>query len=1174
MFDKLDLENFLSTSGFSKSESLIRLGRIQSLIPSNSNHVVFVPIGIDCRYNDGCLETANYLFFDLFTFLTSELESKDMLEDIAEDLMIAITNDWVAVYCNPLIYDVVLPFIYHWRNINVFCLKKFNSDTDELEMYKVNSFIKMMEGRDKVMIPYKTRKDFSGIKLDKFLVEKWPIIQSYALDGVGKGTFFTIEHEVINIYNKITDFFGDLDGQKLYKCLLESVKLTVKHWDEVNKMFSCESFDELTHKKASEPLTSYYKHGSISHQPTQQVVRPFVKFGTFTQPDSEYLPEQKLRNSNQGSFPLHMLLQSVAPQSQIVCTRTYFFPPNIYATVEEKENFRRLTLLYSLCVEACQIAIKRFCESNQDKNLKPRDDAANHILPFLGTLATSKLDIQPTVQVSLESAVENKNSIQWCQVEHVSKESTIKRITVSVHNIPSYTNTVLGSVEFSDTFVDSYINLDETFCETSSEYLVLTSCIDAYKEFSCSGLKDQKLERRQFIQTTSNFSRGDILKQPVVNDKKNDIIINNLLFCSTSQLIHSTSEVSIEFLFEKMQGDSDDSQLLSFSLKVKDYQPISVDLLKDVDRIELTSPTLTDSNVLFEMPLMQVVLKSTSTLCCHPLLFSDSAFVNLSGSSCFAIAIPNENWSFFQKEIVPSFIKRNLKIQTSEENPFFKNDTENCIDALKEAVANFATMHNKKLSYKSSQCKFDFHKDKSRFSWFRKNIEDFECHLSVSRRFEGQIVTKQQKDILLKMTTELKSFNESKVPVYIVIGNPTSHTGQLVKSLVECSREKKRWVVIQCTSKNQTDELDYLKLLKSINLAVSKRKSIRPGAAANKKLQIIINCNGYFDMYQLISVVLSDENTKISNVIYCTDDIIANQYSAAGWCNSVVYTGVSNSQKDVNFKQIQHYNRLSITNASFVFAEKGVKIQSKDFNVLLNDEFERNEFVRMRMMSLPFMYLSKKILPSHNKLIKIDRLSVDFYQPLLKGVFETRLRAIKKLVSNSLVAVTGIVSFIGNKLDHEVTYATKTKCLTYVIKDQNGLIPQPPKNLNVENNKPVSYHLTFYGTSICKQTVMDWIQKCGRQKPTLKQHKTKDDLSQKEYTFIQNMHKTEELPEGYYYNGNHYVNFFNDIKSQYHPKIDRFIEEYLKEQNLKVDAYNLKLKKTEVPDMFQPMKTT
>lgn len=67
-----------------------------------------------------------------------------------------------------------------------------------------------------------------------------------------RGTFFTIEHEVVNIYNKITDFFGDLDVQKLYKCLLESVKLTFKHWDEVNNIFSCESFGEVTHKEASE----------------------------------------------------------------------------------------------------------------------------------------------------------------------------------------------------------------------------------------------------------------------------------------------------------------------------------------------------------------------------------------------------------------------------------------------------------------------------------------------------------------------------------------------------------------------------------------------------------------------------------------------------------------------------------------------------------------------------------------------------------------------------------------------------------------------------------------------------------------------------------------------------------------------------------------------------------
>lgn len=41
------------------------------------------------------------------------------------------------------------------------------------------------------------------------------------------------------------------------------------------------------------------------------------------------------------------------------------------------------------------------------------------------------------------------------------------------------------------------------------------------------------------------------------------------------------------------------------------------------------------------------------------------------------------------------------------------------------------------------------------------------------------------------------------------------------------------------------------------------------------------------------------------------------------------------------------------------------------------------------------------------------------------------------------------VYYIDSKLDHEVVYATKTKCLTYVIKDQNGLKPQPPNNLKL-----------------------------------------------------------------------------------------------------------------------------
>lgn len=39
---------------------------------------------------------------------------------------------------------------------------------------------------------------FSGHvqKFDMFMVEKWPLIQAFALEGIGGGSFFTIKYKV------------------------------------------------------------------------------------------------------------------------------------------------------------------------------------------------------------------------------------------------------------------------------------------------------------------------------------------------------------------------------------------------------------------------------------------------------------------------------------------------------------------------------------------------------------------------------------------------------------------------------------------------------------------------------------------------------------------------------------------------------------------------------------------------------------------------------------------------------------------------------------------------------------------------------------------------------------------------------------------------------------------
>lgn len=33
-------------------------------------------------------------------------------------------------------------------------------------------------------------------KFDMFMVEKWPLIQAFALDGIGRGSFFTMKYKV------------------------------------------------------------------------------------------------------------------------------------------------------------------------------------------------------------------------------------------------------------------------------------------------------------------------------------------------------------------------------------------------------------------------------------------------------------------------------------------------------------------------------------------------------------------------------------------------------------------------------------------------------------------------------------------------------------------------------------------------------------------------------------------------------------------------------------------------------------------------------------------------------------------------------------------------------------------------------------------------------------------
>lgn len=128
-------------------------------------------LGIDSRYNEGCSELASYLFCGLYKHNHFDMEQipEDFPEEVLDgttsshpiiftdrvkkllicsqsflagmstfvvhlfysvlfcdcfflDVIILIKTECVHLYCNPVNYGYLLPYVSHWRNLHLHCL--------------------------------------------------------------------------------------------------------------------------------------------------------------------------------------------------------------------------------------------------------------------------------------------------------------------------------------------------------------------------------------------------------------------------------------------------------------------------------------------------------------------------------------------------------------------------------------------------------------------------------------------------------------------------------------------------------------------------------------------------------------------------------------------------------------------------------------------------------------------------------------------------------------------------------------------------------------------------------------------------------------------------------------------------------------------------------------------
>uniref|UniRef100_A0A3B4ZAT7 Uncharacterized protein n=1 Tax=Stegastes partitus TaxID=144197 RepID=A0A3B4ZAT7_9TELE len=445
---------------------------------------------IDSRYNEGCTELAKYLFYGLYG--RNPLNLDHVVEEFPEemlDVILLVKAECVHLYCNPLNYSYLLPYVSHWRNLHLYCMTKAEYEDEEAaEEFKISSFVTMVQDCYRIGVPYSSQHIQ---RFDMFMVEKWPLIQAFALEGIGGGSFFTMKYKLMDMSEKLWQVYNRLDPVSLDNLLTEDLVVFEKQWSAFFSSMDLEShlsILELSEAQAGEAFRFYYSYGLISSNITdKKSQQPFVLFGkhsslkdlesySFNFPSESH----QVRNTGpQASTARHMC---VAPKGPLACSRTYFFgtthTPYLNQNTEQKNAEVLLSQIYSAAVQAVLSGIK--CYSCTTSASKAKDVAEN---TFLVALDSMNLSQYRSSLSKCEFSIQAVNMQGIVPLTDEDSRYVVKTASLIVHDIPDlqWDGGNLGSVVFSESFLESSINIQQRGTVSSDScYTILTTTVPRY----------------------------------------------------------------------------------------------------------------------------------------------------------------------------------------------------------------------------------------------------------------------------------------------------------------------------------------------------------------------------------------------------------------------------------------------------------------------------------------------------------------------------------------------------------------------------------------------------------------------------------------------------------------------------------------------------------------------
>ena len=319
---------------FTAADSLCRLQRLQAtcgaLRESEGVDALLFVGGVDGRDNLGSVRCLNFLLGGVGG--VELLEREQCVGKWGEDVVLLVRPDGCEIHVGHAHYEALRPFIAAWGNVDVHTLpprhipneddeapkrpdredeardddeassdeslggrgdgsddsEEEEEEEDVLQDFKLTALVSMLTGATTVGVACTPNGP------GEMETERWPLLQAYGIEGVGRSGFFTMSTKVVDTWDVIhRACFTQLDGAQLRRELARSTPPFRQHWEaSIGTMDARRAPGRmtLTPALAFDPLTEFFAYGTL-RRPVgfgafdDAMDAPSVRFGLGTDAD-------------------------------------------------------------------------------------------------------------------------------------------------------------------------------------------------------------------------------------------------------------------------------------------------------------------------------------------------------------------------------------------------------------------------------------------------------------------------------------------------------------------------------------------------------------------------------------------------------------------------------------------------------------------------------------------------------------------------------------------------------------------------------------------------------------------------------------------------------------------------------------------------------------------------